>query len=380
MSGVHQFVPALIPRDATGSHTLLLREALRAGGYDSEIYAEATHDELAGQSTYYERYRGSPGDVLVYQLSTSSAMGDWLLERPEPLVIDYHNITRPQLTEAWDPEPARRSAEALRQLWRLAPLAALGIADSAFNQADLVAAGCARTAVVPVLMDLRRLGSEPEPSVAARLEALKEDGGADWLFVGRVVPSKAAHDLVKALYVYRRLYDGRARLHLVGAAGPRRYLAALRGFADDLGLRGALHLHGEVTDAALAAHYRSADVFVSTSRHEGFGIPLVEAMASGVPVVALAAAAVADTVGGAGVLLDRPSPSLAAAAVATVLGDAGLRGRLVSAGRERAAAHSLERSGRRALEAIATVAGPPPRPPAAPAGPSTAPAGAPPCA
>ncbi|HEX4081666.1 MAG TPA: hypothetical protein VHX40_01790, partial [Acidimicrobiales bacterium] len=68
---VHQFVPALIPRDATGSHTLLLRDALRAAGWRSEIFAEATHDELLAESLPLEEYprRARPGDVLVYQLS-----------------------------------------------------------------------------------------------------------------------------------------------------------------------------------------------------------------------------------------------------------------------------------------------------------------------
>ena len=243
---VHQFVPALIARDATGSHTLLLRQALRDAGWRSEIFAEATHDELLGETLPIDAYRGlaAPGDVLVYQFSTSSAVADFLAERPEPLVLDYHNVTRPALYGGWDPVSAARSAAALEQLGRLAPRAALGLADSAYNVADLLEAGCRRTAVVPVLVDLDRLVAAPDPRVAARLAAGKAEGGSDWLFVGRLVPSKAQHDLVKAVWAYRRLYDPLARLHLVGPTPSGRYLASLRGFVADLGLAGAVRISG----------------------------------------------------------------------------------------------------------------------------------------
>ena len=354
---VHQFVPALIPRDATGSHTLLLRQALRDAGWRSDVFAEATHDELLAESIpleHYPRYAAA-GDVLVYQLSTSSAVADFLLGRPERLVLDYHNITRPELSERWDPEPARRSAEALAQLAQLAPRSVLGLADSEFNELDLVAAGCPRTAVVPVLVDLDRLVAPADRRTADRLAAAKAAGGADWLFVGRVVPSKAGHELVKALWAYRRLYDPAARLHLVGSTPSNRYLAALRAFVADLGLQDAVRITGEVSDGALAAYFEAADVYVSLSLHEGFGVPLLEAMQVGVPVVARPAGAVADTVGDGGLLLDRPDPTTVAAAVHRVLTDPALRDRLVAAGRRRVAAHSLADSGRRTVEAIAAV-------------------------
>lgn len=356
---VHQFVPALIPRDATGSHTLLLRQALRDAGWRSDIFAEATHDELLAESIPLDQYpqHAAPGDVLVYQLSTSSAVAEFLLARPEPLVLDYHNITRPELSEAWDPEPARRSAEGLRQLADLAPRSVLGLADSRFNEDDLVAAGCPRTAVVPVLVDLDRLVAPADRRTADRLAAAKATGGADWLFVGRVVPSKAAHDVVKALWAYRRLYDPAARLYLVGSTPSNRYLASLRAFVADLGLQEAVRITGEVSDEALAAHFEAADVYVSMSLHEGFGVPLLEAMQVGVPVVARPAGAVADTVGDAGLLLDRTDPTTVAAAVHRVLTDRALRDRLVAAGRDRVVVHSLADAGRRTVEAIATVAG-----------------------
>ncbi len=121
--------------------------------------------------------------------------------------------------------------------------------------------------------------------MAAELAHLGAGGGADILFVGRIVPSKAQHELVKALWAYRRLYDPKARLHLVGGTSSFAYTKALQEFVDDLGLSAAVRLPGEVSDAALAAYFGAADVYLSLSAHEGFGVPLVEAMVAGVPVV-----------------------------------------------------------------------------------------------
>ena len=129
------------------------------------------------------------------------------------------------------------------------------------------------------------------------------------------MPSKAQHELVKALWAYRRLYDHRARLHLVGGTSSFEYTKALLGFVHDLGLTGAVRLTGEVSDASLAAHFAAADVYLSLSAHEGFGVPLVEAMVAGVPVVTRGAGAVADTVADAALVLAAADPSYVAAAV-----------------------------------------------------------------
>ncbi len=83
----------------------------------------------------------------------------------------------------------------------------------------------------------------------------------------------------------------------------------------------AVRITGEVSDASLAAHYGAADVYLSLSAHEGFGVPLVEAMAAGVPVVARGAGAVGQTVADAALVLDAADPSYVAAALHRVCTD-----------------------------------------------------------
>ena len=357
---VHQFIATLNPHDATGTHALKLRDALRAAGWRSEIFAEAIHDDLASEAFKHWMYpeHAAPGDVAIYQFTTSSPLAGYLAEHELPLILDFHNFTGPEYFAGWEPQSVQRAAAATDELALLAPRALLGLAKSPFSEEELRRAGCRRTAVVPALADYGRVTASPDPRVAAELARLRAGGGADILFVGRIVPSKAQHELVKALWAYRRLYDGEARLHLVGGTSSFEYSKALQDFVQDLGLSAAVRLPGEVSDAALAAYFAAADVYLSLSAHEGFGVPLVEAMVAGVPVVARGAGAVSDTVADAALVLAAADPSYVAAAVHRVLSDGRLRATLTAAGTRRAA----ELSGHVAVhlvDAIAAVVGRP---------------------
>jgi glycosyltransferase involved in cell wall biosynthesis len=358
---VHQFVPTLNPHDATGTHTLLLRDILRRAGWRSEIYAEAIHDDLAAEAHKYWLYpdQAAAGDVGIYQFSTSSAVAGFLAERSMPLLLDFHNFTGPELFVGWEPQTMGRAARAIDELALLAPRAALGLADSHFNERALQQAGCRRTAVIPVLVDYQRVQAALDPRVAEELSAHRAAGGIDILFVGRIVPSKAQHELVKAIWAYRRLYAPEARLHLVGGTSSFEYLKALRDFVHDLGLGEGVRITGEVSDAALAAYFGGTDAYLSLSVHEGFGVPLVEAMAAGLPVVARRAGAVAETVGDAALLLDSADHAYVAAALNRVVTDGALRQHLITAGRRRLGQLTGETVATRVIEAVASVAGAP---------------------
>lgn len=360
MVAVHQFLATFEP-GATGNHALLVQRALRDAGYESELFAEFSapgwRAPARDHTDYGRRFPARDDDVLLYQMSTGSAVADFVLERREPLIVNYHNFTPPEFFERWEPPVVHGIAWGRHQRDALAGRAALGVADSAFNEVDLTAAGYRATAVCPVLIDPAEFLHEPDPAVVARLDGDRAGGGSDLLFVGRVAPNKCQHDLVKVLAAYRRGFDPRARLRVVGGASSERYRDAIARFAADLGLAAAVDLAGPVDDRALAAYYARADVLVSMSEHEGFCVPIIEAMHHGVPVVAFGAAAVPETLAGAGVLLDTKSPERAAAAVHRVVTDRPTRAALVAAGRERAAAFHIDRTAGLMVDAIATVAG-----------------------
>ena len=215
---IHQFIPVFAGRDAVGQHTLRLRDVLRDLGLRSEIYAERIHPEVRGEAFDYRTYAPEPGvpTWLLYQASTGATMADWLLERPEPLLLDYHNITPIELFAPWEPAVAAVLRRARNQLAELAPRARLGLADSTFNAGEIDDLGCRRTVVAPILLDPGSFDGGVDEGVLGRLGALSSGGGASWLFVGRMAPNKAQHDVVKAFALYRRVFDPAAPAPIAG--------------------------------------------------------------------------------------------------------------------------------------------------------------------
>jgi glycosyltransferase involved in cell wall biosynthesis len=343
---VDQFVPSLAPHDAIGSHVLNSRQALREAGFDSDVWVEEVARPLRREARDYGGYpgAGARADLIVYHASIHSRMATFLRLRSERLVVDYHNITPSRFFAGWDPVSEARMDLGRVELGQLAGRAELGLADSPYNQAELVAAGYEATAVCPILADYQRgMGLEaPE----------RAPGGTRWLFVGRLAPNKCQHDVIGAFAVYRRLFDPQATLTLVGGSAAPRYEQALRALAGELELDGAVQFVGTIPLDHLMALYGAADVLVCLSEHEGFCVPVVEAMALGVPVVAYAAAAIPDTVGDAGVLLDEKDPLLVACAVDRVVSDGSLRDELKAAGRVRAEQFSLPNTARQLVAQI----------------------------
>ena len=355
MTGIHLFVPMLHRRDAVGEHTRSLRDRLVGEGVECRIYIEMPDPDTVGETRPYREYEADarPGDVLVYQMATRSDMATWLRGRPEPVVINYHSITPAEYFGPWNNWIARHQVAATLDLAALAPTAALGIGVSEFDAGELRRAGCADVTVIPVA-NVQLPPPAPDPETLAALQ--RAPGAPRWLSVGRLAPNKGHEDTLAALFVARATTAPDARLTIVGSPTEPAYARALHRYAAALGLTGAVSFAARLSDAELSAQYAAADVLVMLSAHEGFGVPLLEAMSHGVPVVAFASGAVPEVVGGAGVLLDQRGPRRVADEVAALLADAGRRQALVAAGRARPAALGLDRAASDLVAALQGVA------------------------
>jgi glycosyltransferase involved in cell wall biosynthesis len=376
LPAVHQFIPTAEP-GAVGAHARELQGLLTERlGVHSEIFAEHIHAPFEGVARPYRQYGTAvpahPSDVAVYHMAVGSVMADQLMARAGRLVVNHHNLTPARFLRPWDPVAAAGVGHGARQLATLAPATELGIADSCFNERDLVADGYRSTAVAPVLVDLNAFDQPRDAGVERRVEASRSTRGTTWLFVGRLVPNKAHHHLIRALATYRRLYDAGARLWLVGGGSPTSsYGAVLRAYIAALGLTDAVEITGPVSAVELAARYRHADVFVCLSEHEGYCVPVLEAMWHRLPIVTLESSALPETVVDAAIVLPagrhpQPPAAMVAASVERAVHDDALRERLIAAGSRRVEERSLERTRDRMAEVIgAVLGGRPPPPPAA---------------
>ncbi len=332
MTAVHQLVPNFDYGDAIGNHVRALRGLLRGWGYASDVYAEYIHEGLARDARFFTRYRevSDPRNVLLFHFSIGSEVTSFFAGLPDRKVLVYHNITPPEYFVGVNARVADRCRRGRWELQRLAAVTDLALGVSEFNRRELEAAGFRRTGVLPILLDW---ASYQHPPVRALQQSFGE--GTNLLYVGRIAPNKRIEDLVKAYYFYRRLDSG-SRLLIVGSAvDTEGYLAGLQKLAAELGVLDGIVFTGPVPQAELCTYYRLASVYLSMSEHEGFGVPFLEAMHFGVPILAYAAAGVPGTLGGTGLLVEEKDFPLIAELIHRVVTEPVLRDAVVAGQRER---------------------------------------------
>jgi glycosyltransferase involved in cell wall biosynthesis len=331
---IHQWVPAAHRGDAIGDSARRVRQMLRDMGHESDLFALTIDDELRGDVRPFFDPGSTRGDVTIFHFALPSPMTAAFAALDGARILQYHNITPASFFAAYDPNLFRLAALGRRELATLVGHVDLALGDSDFNRRELEALGFAPTGVMPIAVNTERIsGAPPRPA----LERILRDGLINILFVGRIVPNKRIEDHIRLAEVYKRYVDSYYRFIFVGRYdGVPRYFDQIRALIAEYDmLPDRFWFTGPVPDDDLAAFYRWSDAYVSLSEHEGFCVPLVEAMAADVPVVAYAAGAVPETLGGAGLLFAPKDLELAAELLGTVVYDRDVRARVLAGQRRR---------------------------------------------
>ena len=297
---VNQWIPAAHLGDAIGDSARRVRTLLRARGHDSDIYALTIDDDLRGDVRSFSDDDARRGDITIFHYAVPSPMTDAFARLSRGRVLQYHNVTPAHFFAPYDPSVFRLAAIGRQELGRLASATDAALGDSEFNRQELVELGFSNTAVFPIAVDFNRIRRAPRRPV---VETLFSDGLVNFLYVGRIVPNKKIEDYVRLAEHYKRYVDIDYRFIFVGKTdGLPRYYDMVHALIAEYRMPPDRFIFtGAVPTEDLAAYYRTAHVYVSLSEHEGFCVPLLEAMAVDVPVLAYGATAVPDTLGGAGV-------------------------------------------------------------------------------
>jgi glycosyltransferase involved in cell wall biosynthesis len=337
----HLVASNVTPADAVTRDALGMADWLEDRGFAAAVYGGLVHPSLRGRARHlseYARHRGAVDDVLVYHHSVGWPAGFALWQQSHNRkVLRYHNITPGRYVQAYDRPTAnlcRRGVVETANLCRSGPTLALAASD--FSAAEL-----ARVADQPYPIEV-----VPPFHVAVEIDRLEVDEELteslsqtiNLLFVGRVAPHKGHGRLLRVLGCCRQLLGRGVRLHLVGGTDPRlaSYYRDLHAEAEARGLGGLVRYPGTVSPAQLKTYFRHATAFLCLSEHEGFCVPLVEAMRLGVPVVAYRASAVGSTLGEQHPFLwDAPDPRAAAESVRLLVEDPGVRAAVIQCQRQR---------------------------------------------
>jgi glycosyltransferase involved in cell wall biosynthesis len=338
---INQWVPAAHRGDAIGDSARRVRDMLRAAGHQSDLYALTMDEELRGDVRLMSDWDSRLGEVTIFHFALASPMTEAFAGVRGVRILQYHNITPAHFFAPYDPGLFRLAALGRRELSTLVGRVDVALGDSEFNRQELESLGFQRTGVLPIAVNTDRITRAPRRPA---LEKVLADGLINFLFVGRIVPNKRIEDHIRLAEVYKRNVDSYYRFIFVGRYdGLPRYYAQVRALIDRYQmLPERFWFTGPVPDEDLAAFYRWADVYISLSEHEGFCVPLVEAMAADVPVLAYAAGAVPETLGGAGVLFTPKDLELAAEAMGMLVYERAFRESVLEGQRERLAAFSRE--------------------------------------
>ncbi len=342
---VNQWVPAAHRGDAIGDSARRVRSLLRAMGHTSDLYALSIDDDLRGDVRPFEDPASGQGDVTIFHFALPSPMTARFASLPRGRILQYHNITPAHFFAPYDAGLFRLASLGRSELRTLAGRVDLALGDSDFNRQELEQLGFEPTGVMPIAIDVDRIARAPRRPA---LETTLGDGLVNFLFVGRLAPNKRIEDHIRLAEQYKRYVDVDYRFIFVGRYdGVPRYHATIRALLDRYEMPPERFVFtGAVPDEDLAAYYRTARVYISLSEHEGFCVPIIEAMAAGKPVIVPGITAMPETAGDAGLRYEAGDVTGLAGRIRTLADDrglyAGLSKKAIARAREYEMSHVLE--------------------------------------
>lgn len=332
---VYQLIHTLSYGDAISGEALALQRCVEELGNEGKIFSINTHPHYQGLT---ERYQDFPTDlngivILHYSLgSPLNALFRSLSNSKRALI--FHNLTPEKYFAAVNPRVAIDIAKGWEELPELCKLSDWVFSDSTYNATELALHGVA-SAVLPLPFDPARWKEEPNAGITS---LVKSDPGIHILHIGRLAPNKCIEDIIKTFYFIHHHINPNSRLWLVGIdIDTELYSFGLKRLAHELSLNDHINFTGPLSDSEIQALYANCSVYLGMSEHEGFCVPLIEAMHFGLPVLAYDCSAVTETVGAGGVLFKEKRYAELAQLIARIAEPGEMRDKLISQGKARVA-------------------------------------------
>lgn len=292
--------------DAVGNDVIAIQRALEESGVTTAIYTNYIHKKLPLDIAFYadELPQLDKNDIVIYHFAVKDSLYKKIMKFECKKVIRYHNITPPMFFEPYNYKGVAATSAGLEEIALMKNTFDYGMTDSDFNRQDLIQMGYeCPIDVVPILIPFEDYAQEPDDEIINQYQ----DDWINIIFVGRIAPNKKIEDVINCFDEYKKL-NPKSRLLLVGNYDESDlYYNELIDMVMKKKMKDIVFT-GHISFSAILAYYRVADVFLCMSEHEGFCVPLVEAMYFEVPIIAFAATAIPETLGDAGILIKDKKP------------------------------------------------------------------------
>ena len=297
--GIHQLLPSYAYGDAIGNQVTLIRDLLIEQGYDSTIYSLGIEDKVKQNAEYYKEGIIPKQDGLIYHHAISfPQLAEVISYHRGKRALIYHNITPPDFFKPYSQNSTNIVVNGRKELTGFSDIFSKSYGVSNFNVKELAQYGI-KADKLPLIVS----GEKWQQIIADDLVLTKyQDGKKNILFTGRFATSKKQEDLLELLFNLKKVYQN-VRLILVGTLDPEDlYCLKVQKAITDFNLENDVVVTGHVSEEALKAYFLVADLYLSMSEHEGFGVPLIEAMWFDIPVIAYDSSAIAETLDSAALL------------------------------------------------------------------------------
>lgn len=322
-----QVLPTIAMGDAVSNDAAALKKIICSMGFDTQIYAENIDPRLQrGTAVHFEKMDGlDEKDIIIYHGSVGTDLSYKMKEMGCHVVMRYHNITPPHFFSLYNLTAYELSKKGLEQTKMLADKIEYVLAVSGFNKKDLLEMGYhCPIDVLPVIIPFSDYDIAADDSLIEKYK----DGYTNILFVGRVAPNKKQEDVIRIFNFYKKNMNDRSRLFLIGNyEGMEVYKGRLDRYIQTLGVEDVI-FSGHIKFSQILAYYKIADLFLCMSEHEGFCVPLVEAMNFHIPIIAYDSCAVGDTLSNGGILVNDKDPVQISLLMEKILSDEKIRGNL----------------------------------------------------
>lgn len=336
-----QVLTTLAFGDAVGNNCIAIDNLLHKKGYETGIYAENVDPRLPSGTAQNIKKLGklNDEDIIIYHYAIGCDLNKKVKDFGGRIIFQYHNVTPPEFFSEYSNEYYNACNLGLLQLKELNNVPEFCLADSEYNKQDLIKAGyTCPIDVCPILIPYEDYDKKPNQKV---VDQYKGDGYVNFLFVGRIAPNKCQEDVIKAFAWYQKHINKKCRLFLIGSEGVPTYSRRLREYIEVLGVENVI-LPGHIKFDEILAYYHLADVFLCMSCHEGFCVPIIEAMYFNIPIVARNTTAIPYTLGEGGVLVDDNDPVIIAKLVEKIVSNKEFRDEIVKSQNEHLQKFSTE--------------------------------------
>lgn len=314
---VIQVLNALDYGDGVCNDVYNKRNLLKKMGYQTEIYSRYVHEKCRKDAKDISLLRANEDDIILHHFSGESVVQNEISACNCRKILVYHNVTPDVFTGGEDTELTKGEKQ-LMEIWNQYDSF---IAVSDFNKKCMEKLGVKGTIdVIPILLNLDKL-TNLSPQYHRRKR---------FLSVGRIARNKKCEDTIKIFEYYYSNFDVDCELYFVGNyKGYEDYYEELKQLLSGCKCKNRVYFTGKVEDQELYEYYRSSDIYICMSEHEGFCIPLIESMAMRLPTIGYDACAVKDTMGGAGILITEKDYPVIAKLCYLILNDKALRHQII---------------------------------------------------